>query len=472
MSGTREHVHYRETAVGGPFDPLAVVSAVVGSGALADYVVYERDRRWFVAGDPVGEVIVDARQVRSTLGGEFAEPWSGSPWRAVREALYRAPLKEWRAYGWASFELAGPDAEASPDVLAHLMIPGVELEISEERLLIRSLDDAAVDPIRSAVGTGTPAFDGEPKSVDVRTLDGRYLAGVAHAVEQIRSGRLQKVVLSRCVDVPFDVDMRATYVAGRKANTPARSFLLDLGGWQVTGFSPETVVEVAASGAVSTQPLAGTRARTGDPVADLALRAELQTDPKEVFEHATSVKLAFDELETVGRQGSTRVSEFLAVKERGSVQHLGSRVDTTLAEPYTAWDALAAVFPAITASGIPKSPAYELITHLESGPRGLYAGAVLMAGSGGELDAALVLRAVYQRTGRAWLRAGAGVVAASTPVREHEETCEKLSSVAPFVVPAAAASPTRETGESRRGETPDLVQRVGSNDQGDDGPNG
>ena len=51
------------------------------------------------------------------------------------------------------------------------------------------------------------------------------------------------------------------------------------------------------------------------------------------------------------------------------------------------------------------------------------------------MDAALVLRALYSENGRAWLRASAsGVVSASTPEREYEETCEKLSSIAPYVV--------------------------------------
>ncbi|WP_018542472.1 MULTISPECIES: chorismate-binding protein [unclassified Streptomyces] len=78
-----------------------------------------------------------------------------------------------------------------------------------------------------------------------------------------------------------------------------------------------------------------------------------------------------------------------------------------------------------------------MIDELEDEPRGMYAGAVLRAAADGSLDAALVLRAVYQRDGRAWLRAGAGVVGASSPDREYEETCEKLRSVAPYVVPEA-----------------------------------
>jgi salicylate synthetase len=301
-------------------------------------------------------------------------------------------------------------------------------------VLIRTSDESIGAALADVVGRAElPVGAPVPQRGD--HPDPGYLGRVGQAIARIRAGVLAKVILSRCVEVPFAVNMPATYAAGRRANTPARSFLLDLGGWQAAGFSPETVLE-AAAGLAATQPLAGTRARTGQIHADGVLRAELLADPKEVFEHATSVKHAFDELAGIGELGSTRVSEFLVVKDRGSVQHLGSRVETTLTATHTSWSALAAVFPAITASGIPKAAAYQAISDFEPEPRGLYGGAVLLADSTGGLDAALVLRAVYQRAGRAWLRAGAGVVAASTPVREHEETCEKFNSVGPYVVPA------------------------------------
>lgn len=440
---------YREEVLTGWFDPLAVVAALVGAWqGKCEHVVYERDGYWHLAAEPLGTVTVDARAVRDDFGGvEVAQPWWGTPWPAVRVALERAPVAGWRAYGWLTFELAG--APHRLDELARLVVPGVEVRVGEHDVLIRATRPEAVPALRDLVLTASPVPTPRTVAVDVRRRDDHYLEAVAVAVDRIRRGLLQKVILSRLVEVPFPVDLLATYVAGRRANTPARSFLLDLGGWQAAGFSPETVVEVSSLGEVSTQPLAGTRARTGEPGADGRLRADLTNDPKEVFEHATSVKLAFEELDTVGRAGATRVSEFLAVKERGSVQHLASRVNTVLDEERTGWDALGAVFPAITASGIPKAPAYELIAELEREPRGLYAGAVLRVEQDGDLDAALVLRTVYQRAGRTWLRAGAGLVAASQPAREHEETCEKLSSVAPYLVPA---SPTTAAGAEVAGE--------------------
>ncbi|MGW4070511.1 salicylate synthase [Nocardia grenadensis] len=415
-------------------DPLTLAAAVVASGQLTDYVVYEQPGRWYVAGNPIGAVTVGPDRLHTTLDGDHTESWSGNPWPRIHAALDRAPVPGWRAYGWACFELYRPDTAAPDDVLAHFMVPGVELEITETEVHIRCYG-APFELELPDTSAAAPA----PTPVPVDSVDTAYLLRVQEALDRIRHNEFHKVIMSRRVDVPFAVDMPATYAAVRRNNTPARSFLLDLGGWQAAGVSPETVLEADGSGLATTQPLAGTRARTGDAERDRALRDDLLSDPKEIYEHATSVRLAYSELDSVG--SATRVSEFLTVKERGSVQHLASRVETLLSAGRTSWDALAAVYPAITASGIPKAPACAAIDDLEPGTRGLYSGAVVRADSTGSLDAALVLRAVYHREGRSWLRAGAGVVTGSTPAREYEETCEKLACIAPYLVPVRSGNP-------------------------------
>ena len=392
------------------------------TSALGDYIVYEQGEVTFIVAQPVWEFTLH--------GGHDA------PWDAVRDAIQGTDYAHDQAiYGWVGFELASGGAAGQE--IAHFLIPGIEIRIAVENVTIRTSDDVAPDVVaqlRSIIESAAPYQPEPPRAVNVRALDQRYLDAVAAAVAEIQAGVLQKVILSRVVDLPFTVNMLDTYLHGRAANTPARSFLFSLGDWQAAGFSPETVVEVNSHGEVSTQPLAGTRALTGDAVEDEILRSELLADPKEIFEHAASVNLACEELSMVADANGPWVSEFMEIKPRGSVQHLGSRVNCRLAEGKNAWDALAVLFPAITASGIPKAPAYELIKKHETAPRMLYSGAVLRADSDGSLDAALVLRTVYQHAGKAWLRAGAGIVLGSTPAREHEETCEKLSSVAPYVV--------------------------------------
>ncbi|MFE2415688.1 chorismate-binding protein [Streptomyces hokutonensis] len=167
-------------------------------------------------------------------------------------------------------------------------------------------------------------------------------------------------------------------------------------------------------------------------------------DPKEIHKHAISVRLALEELDTVC--DDTGVSEYMTVLDRGTVQHPASTVTGRLRPGLGPWDAFATLFPAVTATGIPKAPAYPLIRTLEGRPRGLYAGAVLTCDADGTLDAALVLRSVFLQDGRCWIQAGAGVVRQSRPEREHEETCEKLRSVAHHLVPASGQNPAATTG--------------------------
>ncbi|WP_019548769.1 salicylate synthase [Streptomyces sulphureus] len=428
--------HYQRHHVQGPFDPLAVLTHLATAGLLTDYVVYECENRWYLAGDPVVDLRVHSDRVESAVAGtRTVLPWTASPWGALSDALTDLPVHDWRAYGWLSFELASGGPPAGDGLLGHLIVPATELTVTTDGIDVRTLDaDLPARLDKTLTGVPAQAAPRPPSPVNVRTDAGTYQADVAHAVSEIGRGALEKVIVSRTVPIPHQVDMPATYALGRAHNAPARSFLLDLDGRQAAGFSPETVIEVSAEGRVTTQPLAGTRALSADPLRDRAAREDLLTDPKEVYEHASSVRVALDELSSVGGPEHTHVEEFLTVKPRGSVQHLASRVSTRLPQGRTSWEALGAVFPPVTASGIPKQAAFALIHELEEEPRDLYAGTVLRATADGALDAALVLRAVYQHEGHAWLRAGAGVVAPSRPEREYEETCEKLASVAPYVV--------------------------------------
>ncbi len=256
-----------------------------------------------------------------------------------------------------------------------------------------------------------------------------YKSIVKKAVEEIKDKKYEKVILSRRILIDEKLDILGSYVAGRRVNNPARSYILNLQGLQVIGYSPETVAEVNKDGVVSTFPLAGTRAVGISEDETNKLKEELLRDPKEIAEHAVSVKLAYEELEKVCELNSVHVNEFMSVLKRGTVQHLASRLKGKLKKEYNEWHGFNALFPAVTASGIPKKEAIEAIERLEEEPRNLYSGSVLTYDSDGTIDAALVLRSIYQDDKHTWLRAGAGIVELSLPERELVETCEKLSSV-------------------------------------------
>ena len=432
-------LHYQQEFLPISSEPLDLAVKLAHRVEANRYVLYERHGEWALGVDCALEITADAD---GTVRRSDGKSWrAASPGEGIRQALSDLPFEGWRAYGRADFEFAcltyGVDSDTHSGSLLKITIPCSEIRIRKGTAQLRALsaEDMAwlKETLRGADEEELPRR-GAPIEVDVRSAGGeQYQRIVASAVAEMQARLYQKVILSRTVDIPVAMDMAASYHAGRKSNTPARSFLLKDGEFQAYGFSPEIVVMVDAEGNVTTQPLAGTRALTGNRRTDQQIRRELESDVKEIAEHAVSVKLAVQEMSAACRMESVVVEEFMTVQERGSVQHLASHVKGVLAAGSSAWTAFEKLFPAVTASGIPKKDALESIGRHEGRKRGLYSGCVLIADSDGALDATLVLRSAYRDGDRYWLQAGAGLVPHSIPEREWEETCEKLVSVGPYL---------------------------------------
>ncbi|WP_169737433.1 salicylate synthase [Desulfobulbus elongatus] len=440
-------------------DPLLCAALFADSGLADEYLVYEKGGEWFLGFGVAALLRFNAETTTLQAGGQSFSWKSGPAADSVHQALQFLPMEKWRAYGIAHFELARHTYRLAPATpaqdLLHLFVPAFEVHLQDNWATLRAMDgvpflqlatlfqDIQQEILRESGRAQRLAHleerirDRRLAVPDMRTCNtGAYGRAVTEAVREIAARRYKKVILSRSIPLPRPIDMVATYVAGRRANTPARSYLLKLDGLEACGFSPETVLEADADGWVSTRPLAGTRALGDSQEEERRLRDDLLNDTKEVHEHAVSVQLAFAELGGVCRQGSVCVNDFMSVSRRNSVQHLASRLKGHLRNGYSAWHAFDALFPAVTATGIPKKESIEAIARMEPGPRGLYAGCVMLADHTGALDAALVLRSVYQQGNRAWMQVGAGIVEKSTPEREIEETCEKISSVSRYLVHA------------------------------------
>ena len=421
-----------------PADVVAQLAAVVPERLGADYLVYEQDGCWTLAIGTRASVELDRDECRISVGGAVvSHRWSGRPAEILADALETVLADGEPAFGWIAFELGAHrlglyDQVPAGTPLARIFTPVSRVLVSANGIEIANGDE----DLRAAVRDLRP--DGLSRAVcavDIRVDHSGYRDRVATAIAEIHDGRYQKVILSRTVDVPFAVDFPASYSVGRQYNTPARSFLMRLGGVRALGFSPELVTAVHSDGMVITEPLAGTRAFGRGAFDDQAARDDLESDAKEIVEHALSVRTSMLEIAEVAEPGSVAVTDFMTVRERGSVQHLGSTVGARLDPAHNRMDALEALFPAVTASGIPKAPGVEAILRLDEMPRGVYSGAVAMFTPDGGLDAALALRAIYEVEDRTWLRAGAGIIAASSPEREFEETCEKMGCLAPHLVP-------------------------------------
>jgi anthranilate synthase component I len=251
---------------------------------------------------------------------------------------------------------------------------------------------------------------------------------VRTAKEYIAAGDIYQVVLSQRFEAGISTDAFTVYRALRHVNPSPYMYFIRMGGRSIVGSSPEMLVRVEGR-RVETHPIAGTRPRGRNDDEDMRLAEELKRNEKERAEHVMLVDLGRNDVGRVSEYGSVRVPTFMALEKYSHVMHLVSTVEGKLSEQYDRLDALASCFPAGTVSGAPKVRAMEIIAELENRRRGVYAGAVGYLDFAGNLDFCITIRTVVMENGRAYVQAGAGIVADSNPAAEYEETRDKAKAV-------------------------------------------
>jgi len=274
------------------------------------------------------------------------------------------------------------------------------------------------------------AIEGPPPIPPVTSPygDQQFQDDIRRIQEYIAAGDTFQTVLSRRLDLPAP-DPFLTYRYLRALNPAPYLYFLHCDDLHVVGSSPEVLLRVE-EGELTLRPIAGTRPRGADAEQDQALQAELEADPKERAEHLMLVDLGRNDVGRVAQFGTVRLTSFMTVERYSHVMHLVSEVRGTLRPELDALAALGACFPAGTVSGAPKVRAMEIIDALEPVRRGPYAGAVgYIAWGARTMDTAIAIRTVVMRGGRAWVQAGAGVVADSDPAAEWRETEAKARAV-------------------------------------------
>ena len=251
---------------------------------------------------------------------------------------------------------------------------------------------------------------------------------VRTAKEYIAAGDIYQVVLSQRFETRFDIDPFVAYRALRHVNPSPYMYFLRMSGRAIVGSSPEMLVRVEGQ-SMQTHPIAGTRPRGRTPEEDLHMAEELERSEKERAEHVMLVDLGRNDLGRVSVYGTVKVPTYMTVERYSHVMHLVSIVEGRLSDERDRLDALVACFPAGTVSGAPKVRAMEIISELENRRRGVYAGAIGYLDFAGNLDFCITIRTVVIERGRAYVQAGAGIVADSDPAAEYEETRDKARAV-------------------------------------------
>ena len=268
-----------------------------------------------------------------------------------------------------------------------------------------------------------------------RTARKDFESAVRKSKEYIVAGDIFQVVMSQRLDftpgvAPFDV-----YRALRTVNPSPYMYFLKMGDTHVLGSSPEMLIRVTGR-KLEYRPIAGTRARGRDETEDEKLQKEMLSDEKERAEHVMLVDLGRNDLGRVSEYGSVKVKDLMYVERYSHVMHIVSALEGKLRPELHALDAFAACFPAGTLSGAPKVRAMQIIEELEPTRRGIYGGSVLYADFAGNLDSCIAIRTMLMQGKKAYLQAGAGIVADSDPAAEYQESMNKAKAVLKAVAAA------------------------------------
>ena len=292
-----------------------------------------------------------------------------------------------------------------------------------QKVIARLEQPLAVKPMQAIA----PVRPGELPPLVSNTTQAEYESMVMRAKEYIAAGDVFQVVPSQRFEMDYTGTPLDLFRALRHVNPSPYMFCLELPqGFALVGSSPEVHVK-CLDGTIDIRPIAGTRWRGKTPAEDDALAQEMLNDPKERAEHIMLVDLARNDVGRAAEYGSVKVDELMIVERYSHVMHIVSNVSGRLRADRSAYDVMRATFPAGTVSGSPKVRAMEIISELEKNKRCAYAGAVGYFGFDGNLDSCIALRTCVLKDGKAYIQAGAGVVADSNPTAEYQETVNKAT---------------------------------------------
>ena len=231
-------------------------------------------------------------------------------------------------------------------------------------------------------------------------------------------------MLSQRFETDFKKNPLNVYRALRSINPSPYMFYLSFKGLKLIGSSPEIMVR-GEDGVAQIRPIAGTRPRGKTVKQDKLLEKELLKDPKECAEHLMLVDLGRNDLGRVCKSGSVKLTEFMVIEKYSHVMHIVSDCVGKLEKDKDALALLKASFPAGTVAGAPKIRAMEIIDEFETTKRGPYAGCVGYISYSGNLDTCITIRTIVIKNKKAYVQAGAGIVADSKPEKEYQETVNK-----------------------------------------------
>jgi anthranilate synthase component I len=419
------------------YENAYLLESIEGPQKLAQYS--------FIGFDPktIIQITNGKAQITNNQSGEVVTETASDPLQIIEKLLKTGATQnsDFRfiggAVGYISYDAVRYWEKIPEKSLSDQGFPDLEMAIFDDGFIFNHVEKQAFYYYRGENRLGeVEALLGQPSEPEflsctkpkVETKKEQYEKAVETAKQYVTAGDIFQVVLSKRYQFQLNGSLIPFYQALRTINPSPYMYYLKSGERQIVGSSPEMLVRID-NRMVETFPIAGTKPVAENPQENNRLASELLADPKERAEHVMLVDLARNDLGKISKYGSVSVPEFMKVHQYSHVQHIVSQVVGELKENLQSYDALRAVFPAGTVSGAPKVRAMEIIDELEPCRRGPYAGAVGYFSYNGNADFAITIRTLFANRNKAYIQAGAGIVADSDPEREWFETDHKAKAL-------------------------------------------
>ena len=301
---------------------------------------------------------------------------------------------------------------------------------------------ATVHPGRGRRAVGVPTAPGGQAAVvgsipDFTCRDSAtdYKHKIGEAQYEIGEGNSYEVCLTTTLEAAAgELDPWQSYLTLRRRNPAPFASYLRFGELAVASTSPERFLRILSEGGMRAEPIKGTRRRSSDDSEDIRLRHDLEASLKDRAENIMIVDLLRNDLSHFAVAGSVTVSRLCAIESYATVHQMVSTIDAQLRPGAPRAEAVAAAFPAGSMTGAPKISTMDILDRLESGPRGIYSGAVGYFSMNAATDLAVVIRTLVVNPdgdgGRTLsLGVGGAITADSTPDDEYEEIRTKAFGV-------------------------------------------
>ncbi len=344
---------------------------------------------------------------------------------SMRDSADVRPGSDGVVLGWHSFD--GRQGEAVlPEVVVAKAADG------SAWVTFREGADVGLALASGPTSGSASSVEGAQFTVRPGVSVGTYLAAVAAIRDAVRRGDITKAVVARDVIVESTEPISVHALLRRLRSSFGSSYRYSIDG--LIGASPELLV--ARDGeTVTSNPLAGTTPRTGDPTVDARLAAELRASEKNQIEHRVVIDMVHDTLlPWCSYLDWQPEPEVIAV---ANVQHLGTRIEGKLSHPLAhVVDLVRALSPTPALGGAPRDAALALLARHEGMQRGRYGGSVGWCDRHGNGTWAVTIRCAELSHDRkhARLFAGGGIVAQSEPLAELAETQAKFQAMLAAIV--------------------------------------